>query len=116
MGLSKLEKRERIKRRVRKNIFGTSDKPRLTVFRSNKEFYAQLIDDEKGHTIVSATSHVKNFPAGSKSEKATEVGKILAKKATEAGIDTVVFDRNGYIYHGRVKAFADGAREGGLKF
>ena len=116
MGLSKLEKKERIKRRVRKNIFGTASKPRLSVFRSNKEIYAQIIDDEKGHTIVSATSHIKGFPSGTKSEKANEVGKAIAKKAVEAGVDTVVFDRNGYVYHGRVKSLAEGAREGGLKF
>lgn len=116
MGLNKLEKRKRVKRRVRKSIFGTSEKPRLSVFRSNKEIYAQLIDDEKSNTLVSASSRVKGFAKGTKIDQAKEVGSILGKKAVEAGIDSVVFDRNGYIYHGRVKALAEGAREGGLKF
>lgn len=116
MGLTQLEKRERIKRRIKKKVHGTSDRPRLSVFRSNKEIYAQIIDDEKGVTLASASSLVKDFPKGTKSEKAKEVGVRVAKKASEVGIDKVVFDRNGYIYHGRVKALADGAREGGLNF
>ncbi len=116
MGLSKVEKRIRIKKRVRKNIHGTADKPRLSVFRSNKEIYAQLINDDKSETIVSASSRVKGFPKGNKIEQAKEVGSILAKKAVELGVDTVVFDRNGYVYHGRVKSLAEGARENGLKF
>lgn len=116
MGLTQLEKRERIKRRIRKKVFGTTERPRLSVFRSNKEIYAQIINDDKGETLASASSLVKDFPAGSKIEKAKEVGLRLAKKAKEAGVDKVVFDRNGYIYHGRIQALAEGAREGGLNF
>lgn len=116
MGLTQLEKRDRIKKRIRKKVTGSSDRPRLSVFRSNKEIYAQIINDEKGITLASASSLVKNFPAGTKSDKAKEVGTRLGKKAIELGIDKVVFDRNGYIYHGRIKALAEGAREAGLKF
>ncbi|WP_395093640.1 50S ribosomal protein L18 [Vaginella massiliensis] len=116
MALSKVEKRQRIKRRVRRNIFGTAEKPRLTVYRSNKEIYAQIIDDLTGATIVSASSREKGTATGTKTEVSTAVGKALAEKAIAKGVETVVFDRNGFVYHGRIKALADGAREGGLKF
>ena len=104
-------------RRVRKNISGTAEKPRLNVFRSSKHIYAQVIDDTKGVTLVSASSLEKDFDgAGSNCEAAKIVGKKVAEKALEKGIKTVVFDRGGYIYHGRVAALAEGAREGGLEF
>jgi len=115
---SKLSRRLKIKYRVRKKVFGSDEKPRLSVFRSNKQIYAQLINDNKGSTIVAASSAEKTLAEkkGTKIELAKEVGKLLAEKAKEAGIDSVVFDRNGYLYHGRVKSLAEGAREGGLKF
>lgn len=117
MALTKVEKRAKIKRRIRKNIFGTSEKPRLSVFRSNKQIYAQIIDDTKGFTLASSSTFKnKNAEGKSKTEAASLVGKELAEKATKAGVEQVIFDRNGYKYHGRVKALADGAREGGLKF
>lgn len=117
MALSKLEKRIRIKRRVRGKISGSSELPRLSVYKSNKEIYAQLIDDKDGKTLASASSREKGVDAnGTKSEISAAVGKALAAKAIAAGIETIVFDRNGFVYHGRVKALADGAREGGLKF
>ncbi len=117
MSLSKVDKRNKIKRRVRKNIFGSSERPRLSVFRSNKQIYAQIIDDEKGITLVSASSYKsKEVEGKSKSEQATLVGKAVAEKAIGAGVKEVVFDRNSYQYHGRVKALAEGAREGGLIF
>lgn len=117
MALSKLEKRAKIKRRIRKKITGTSETPRLTVFRSNKQIYAQIVDDATGKTLASASSHgnksATNVP---KMEQAGIVGKEIAEKAKTAGIEKVVFDRNGYLYHGRVKSLAESAREGGLKF
>ena len=117
MALSKLEKRIRIKRRVRGKISGSSELPRLSVYKSNKEIYAQLIDDKDGKTLASASSREKGVDAnGTKSEISAAVGKAIAAKAIAAGIETIVFDRNGFVYHGRVKALADGAREGGLKF
>ena len=117
MSLSKVEKRNKIKRRVRKNIFGSSERPRLSVFRSNKQIYAQIIDDVNGVTLISASSYKsKEVEGKNKSDQASVVGKELAEKAVKAGIDSVVFDRNGYQYHGRVKSLAEGAREGGLKF
>lgn len=117
MALSKLEKRIRIKRRVRGKISGSSELPRLSVYKSNKEIYAQLIDDKDGKTLVSASSRDKGVDAnGTKSEISAAVGKTIAAKAVAAGIEAIVFDRNGFVYHGRVKALADGAREGGLKF
>ena len=117
MALSKLEKRIRIKRRVRGKISGSSELPRLSVYKSNKEIYAQLIDDKDGKTLASASSREKGVDAnGTKSEVSAAVGKAIAAKAIAAGIETIVFDRNGFVYHGRVKALADGAREGGLKF
>ncbi|MEC8603793.1 MAG: 50S ribosomal protein L18 [Bacteroidota bacterium] len=117
MALTKSKRRERIKRRVRKNISGTSVRPRLTVFRSNKQIYAQVIDDENGVTLASAGS-LKNEDAQkvNKTEQAKLVGKMIADSATKAGVANVVFDRNGYLYHGRIKALAESAREGGLKF
>jgi large subunit ribosomal protein L18 len=117
MALNKLEKRLRIKRRVRGKISGSAELPRLSVFKSNKEIYAQLIDDKEGKTLVSASSRDKGVDAkGTKTEISTAVGKAIAAKAIAAGIEAIVFDRNGFVYHGRVKALADGAREGGLKF
>ncbi|MEX1383879.1 50S ribosomal protein L18 [Lutibacter sp.] len=117
MALSKLERRIRIKHRIRKIVTGTETKPRLSVFRSNKEIYAQLVDDNAGTTLVSVSSRDKEIEAsGSKLEVAKVVGKAIAEKATKAGIEAVAFDRNGFLYHGRVKALADAAREAGLKF
>lgn len=118
MSAVKNSRREKIKMRIRKTIVGTTERPRVSVFRSNKEIYAQIIDDSKGITILSASSREKALSSvtGTKTEIATAVGKSLAEKATKAGIESVVFDRNGYLYHGRVKALAEGAREGGLKF
>ncbi len=117
MALSKLEKRIRIKRRVRGKISGSSELPRLSVYKSNKEIYAQLIDDISGKTLASASSREKGVEAnGTKTEVSAAVGKAIAAKAIAAGIENIVFDRNGFVYHGRVKALADGAREGGLKF
>lgn len=118
MALTKEEKRIRVKRRVRKNIFGSAAKPRLSVYRSNKDIYAQLIDDTTGKTLAFASSREKEVAGekGTKSEISTLVGKKIAERAKTAGIETVVFDRNGFVYHGRVKALADGAREAGLKF
>ncbi|MCE3295244.1 MAG: ribosomal protein [Crocinitomicaceae bacterium] len=117
MAFSKLNRRAKIKRRIRKKVSGTAQSPRLTVFRSNKQIYAQLIDDTKGVTLVSASSY-NNKAADklAKIEQAAVVGKEIAEKAVKAGITSVVFDRNGYLYHGRVKSLADSAREGGLKF
>ncbi len=110
-------KRKKVKMRIRKTVNGTAVRPRFTVFRSNKEIYGQLIDDTIGKTIISASSLEKSFSKeGKKVDFSKEVGKLLAERAIAAGINTVVFDRNGYIYHGRVKAVADGARENGLKF
>jgi large subunit ribosomal protein L18 len=118
MALTKIERRTRIKSRVRTIISGTADRPRLSVFRSNKQIYAQIIDDVNGATLAAASSADKTIAGkeGNKSEKAAMVGKLVAEKAVAAGITEVVFDRNGYLYHGRVKQLADAAREGGLKF
>ncbi|MDY7394383.1 50S ribosomal protein L18 [Aureibaculum sp. 2210JD6-5] len=117
MALSKLQRRQRIKQRIRKIVSGTAEKPRLSVYRSNKEIDAQLIDDITGNTLVAVSSRDKKIAAkGTKTEVAAAVGKALAEKATKSGIEKVAFDRNGYLYHGRVKALADGAREAGLKF
>jgi len=114
--LTKPQARERRHRRVRGKIRGTSERPRLLVFRSNKGISAQLVDDLEGKTLASASwVQVKNFK-GNKTAQATEVGKLLAQNAKAAHIDVVVFDRGGYLYHGRVKALADAAREGGLRF
>ena len=118
MALTKFERRNRIKKRVRKVLSGTAERPRLSVFRSNKQIYAQLIDDLNEKTLLAASSNEKDVASaeGSKSEKAAMVGKRIAEKAKSAGIEKVVFDRSGYLYHGRVKQLADAAREGGLKF
>ncbi len=117
MGLSKSDRKLRIRRRIRKVSFGTEARPRLSVFRSNKEIYVQLIDDNQGKTIASASSRDKGIDAkGTKTEIANAVGKAIAEKAKQAGVEAVAFDRGGNLYHGRVKALAEGAREGGLKF
>jgi large subunit ribosomal protein L18 len=116
MAISKVERRAKIKRRVRKNITGTPEMPRLSIFRSNKEFYAQIIEDINGKTLVGASSLKINKEGLTKTDVAKAVGAELAKKALEAKIESVVFDRNGFLYHGRIKAFADSAREAGLKF
>ena len=118
MALSKTERRQRIKNRIRKVVSGTSNKPRLAVFRSNNEIYAQLIDDVSGKTIASASSRDKDISSakGTKTEIAALVGKSIAEKAQKAGVETIAFDRGGYLYHGRVKSLAEGAREAGLKF
>ena len=112
--ISKIARRNKIKARIRGKIYGTAEHPRMTVFRSNKGIYVQIIDDLAGKTLVSASS--KGLEGGTKSEVAAKVGALAAQKALEAGISTVVFDRNGYLFHGRVKSLADAAREGGLKF
>lgn len=118
MAFNRKENRVKIKRRVRKNIFGTSDIPRLSVFRSNKEIYAQVIDDSKGITLVSASSRDKSIDTANKPkiEVSKLVGNLIADKAKGVGIESVVFDRNGFLYHGRIKSLAEGARERGLKF
>lgn len=116
MALSKLERRARIKRRIRKIVFGTPTKPRLSVYRSNKEIYVQLVDDVNGVTLASVSSRDKDIQATTKGEAAIAVGTSIEKKALTNGIETVAFDRNGYLYHGRVKVLADAAREAGLKF
>ena len=109
--------RERRHRRVRRKISGTGERPRLVVFRSNRGIAAQLVDDLEGKTLASANHlGLKKTFKGAKTEQAAEVGRLLAANAKKAGIETVVFDRGGYLYHGRVKALADGAREGGLSF
>ncbi len=112
--ISKIERRNKIKARIRGRISGTPQRPRLCVFRSNKQIYAQVIDDLAGNTLVSASS--KGIEEGTKCEIAAKVGELIAKKAIDAGISTVVFDRNGFLFHGRIKSLADGARKGGLKF
>jgi large subunit ribosomal protein L18 len=115
---SKLVQRQKIRYRIRKKVSGTAQKPRLSVFRSNTDIYAQLIDDENGVTLASASSKEKEIVAQKvvKIEKSKLVGAAIARKASELGIQQVVFDRGGNLYHGRVKALADGAREGGLQF
>ncbi len=119
MALTKLERRERIKKRIRKLISGNIEKPRMTVFRSNKQISVQLVDDNTGTTLVSASSLCKEISENKgikKLEQAALVGKLIAQKAIEKGITTITFDRGGYLYHGRVKSLADAARQGGLKF
>ena len=114
--MSKLERKTRIKLGIRKKVQGTTGRPRLTVFRSNRGIYAQLIDDSKGHTVAHASS-MKTDKKGKLSVAISKsVGLLMAQRAKEAGIDQVVFDRSGYLYHGNVKALAEGAREGGLNF
>jgi len=118
MALNKLDRRTRIKLKARKRLKGTSESPRLNVYRSNSEIYAQLVDDKSGKTLLAVGSVDKSIQKAkvNKSEKAKLVGKMIAEKAVASGITSVVFDRNGFLYHGRVKSLADGAREGGLKF
>ena len=118
MAITKSDRRERIKKRIRKVVYGDTSSPRMSVFRSNKDIYVQFIDDNSGKTLASASSKVKDIAAQTinKTEKARMVGKLAAEKAKAAGISIVKFDRNGYLYHGRVKALAEGAREGGLQF
>lgn len=118
MALSKQQRRQRIKYRIRKKIFGTAERPRLCVFRSNKNIFVQVIDDVKHVTLVATSSRIKEIAEQkvTKVEQAKLVGKAIAEKAKNAGIETVVFDRGGYLYHGRIKSLADAAREGGLKF
>lgn len=119
MGLTKLDRRNRIRKRIRKIVNGTSSTPRMSVYRSNKEIYAQLIDDETGKTIVAASSRDKETAEAkltTKIEIASNVGMRIGQLATKAGVSEVKFDRGGYLYHGRIKALAEGAREGGLKF
>jgi large subunit ribosomal protein L18 len=116
MSLTKPERRQRIRFRIRKTISGTATNPRLSVFRSNKEIYAQLIDDVNGITLLAASSREKEVSKGTNVEVATAVGKLVAEKAVKAGIETVTFDRGGYLYHGRIKSLAEGARAAGLKF
>lgn len=112
-----LNRRKRIQLRIRKKIKGTAERPRLNVFRSNHYIYAQVIDDIQGHTLAAADSREATVSnEGNKVDQAREVGKLLAERAKEANVETVLFDRGGYLYHGRVKALADGAREGGIKF
>ena len=112
--VSKIDRRNKIKTRIRGRISGTAERPRMSVFRSNKGIFVQVIDDLAGATLVAASS--KGLEGGTKSEVAAKVGAEIAKKALEKGITTVVFDRNGYLFHGRVKSLADAAREAGLKF
>lgn len=118
MKFSKEQRRQKIHLRIRKSIKGTAERPRLNVFRSNKSIYCQVIDDRKGHTIVAASSRDANCKTDglTKVEQAKQVGKLIAEKALAANITNVIFDRGGYLYHGRVKALAEGAREGGLVF
>ncbi len=112
---TKLERRIKIKYRVRNKISGTTERPRMSVFRSNKQIYVQIIDDLTGKTLAAASS-LGMTDKVNKKEQAANVGELIAKKAQEAGITEVVFDRNGYLYHGRIKEVADAARKGGLKF
>ena len=112
--VTKQERRNKIKTRIRGKVSGTAERPRMTVFRSNKQIYVQLVDDSEGKTLASASS--KGIEEGTKTEVAAKVGQAIAEKALAAGITEVVFDRNGYLFHGRVKSLADAARNGGLKF
>jgi large subunit ribosomal protein L18 len=116
MSLTKSDRRQRIKFRIRKTISGSATKPRLSVFRSNKDIYAQLIDDVNGVTLLAASSREKEVGKGTNVEVANAVGKLVAEKALKAGIETVTFDRGGYLYHGRIQSLAEGARAAGLKF
>lgn len=114
MTTKKVERRIKIKYRIRKSIFGTAERPRMSVFRSNKQIYVQVINDQNGTTLASASSlGMETMP---KIQQAEKVGELVAKKEIEVGVSSVVFDRNGYLYHGRVKQLAEGARKGGLKF
>jgi large subunit ribosomal protein L18 len=112
----KSKRRDKIRGRIRKKLSGTKERPRLSVYRSNRDIYAQLIDDSQGHTLLAASSKNMKELAGNKVDRSKEVGKSLAQQAVEKGITQVVFDRGGNLYHGRIKALAEGAREGGLQF
>ena len=114
MTTKKEQRRSKIKYRIRKSVFGTNERPRMSVFRSNKQIYVQVINDLEGKTLASASS--LGLEAMPKIEQAAKVGELIAAKAQEAGVKAVVFDRNGYLYHGRVKSLADAARKGGLNF
>ena len=120
MALNRIERRRRIHYRIRKHVNGTAEKPRMVVFRSNKQIYVQVVDDEQGKTLVAAASNDKALAAECKGktgiEAAAIVGKAIAERCLEKGITTIAFDRGGYLFHGRVKSLADAAREGGLKF
>mgnify|MGYP003572447892 CR=1 FL=1 len=118
MSLTKQERRQRIRYRIRKRLSGTGERPRMTVYRSNKQIYVQLVDDLTGKTLGAASSKEKEIASQkvNKIEQAKLVGQAIAEKAKEAGIEQVIFDRNGYLYHGRIKSLAEAAREGGLKF
>ncbi|RZK47123.1 MAG: 50S ribosomal protein L18 [Pedobacter sp.] len=117
MAGKKLSRRDRIKKGIRKRLTGSENRPRLSVFRSNKGIYAQIINDVTGNTLASASTLSKDFAGkGNKIEQSIAVGKLIAEKAIAAGVKEVVFDRNGYLYHGRIKSLAEGAREGGLVF
>jgi large subunit ribosomal protein L18 len=118
MKQTKTQRRFRIKRRFKATLLGSAEQPRMSIFRSNKEIYAQIINDETGKTLVAASSRDKDVSekASSKTEQAGLVGKLIAEKALAAGVSSIRFDRGGYLYHGRVKSLAEGAREGGLKF
>ena len=116
MALSKEKRRLRIRRRIRKKVAGTADRPRLAVFRSNKQIYAQVVNDDAGTTLAAATSLKLDTKGKNKTEVAALVGKDIAEKCNKAGIETVIFDRGGYLYHGRVQKLAEAARESGLKF
>ncbi len=118
MALTKTQRRQRIKNRIRKIVSGTETQPRLSVFRSNKEIYAQIVDDVTGKTISAASSRDKDISSikGTKVDIAALVGKSIGEKAVKAGVEKIAFDRGGYLYHGRVKSLADAAREAGLKF
>jgi large subunit ribosomal protein L18 len=118
MKMNKTQRRQRIQKRYRDTVLGTSNMPRMSVFRSNKEIYAQIINDESGVTLVAVSSRDKEFAehSGNKIELAQKVGKAIGEKAVAAGISAIRFDRGGYLYHGRVKSLADGAREAGLNF
>ena len=118
MALTKLERRERIRKRIKKVVSGSKEVPRLSVFRSNTHIYVQLVDDIAGKTLLSVSSKIKDIASinGNKTEKAALVGRLAAEKALASGINEVKFDRGGYLYHGRVKAVAEAARQGGLKF
>ncbi len=109
-------KREKVHKRIRRKISGSAERPRLSVYRSNGEIYAQIVDDAQGHTLASISSRKMKELKGTKVERSKETGKAIAQMAKDKGISSVVFDRGGYVYHGRVKAFAEGAREGGLQF
>lgn len=114
MTTNKVERRIKIKHRIRKSVFGTAERPRMSVFRSNKQIYVQIINDLEGKTLASASS--LGLEAMPKCQQAEKVGELVAEKAKAAGVSAVVFDRNGYLYHGRVKQLADAARKGGLNF